>query len=86
MRLHSEPAKTEETSTYQFWDGMEIGTHLLCIALVAGRLGSTHGIPVTKSLEMKIIGRHKRGLTGNSLVIADCITGATGVITDSEHF
>lgn len=85
-RLHSEPAKTEEKSTYKSWDGMEIGTHLLGIALVAGRVGSTNGIPVTKSLETKMIGRHKRGLTGSSLVIADCITGATGVITDSEHF
>lgn len=34
----------------------------------------------------KIIERLKRGLTGNSQVIADCINGATGVITDSEHF
>lgn len=53
--------KAVKTSTYKFWDGMEIGTHLLCIALVAGRLGSTHGICVTKSLEMKIIGRHREG-------------------------
>lgn len=39
-----------------------------------------------KESGLKIIGRHKRGLTGNSQVIADCINGATGVITDSEHF